>query len=135
MKPRLSRRWTAAAGALLVSAGILAAPPGASAAPAPGDFSSSFEPSDQHPTASTPELDASGKPVQGNLTGSAAAGLPGSLLKQVTAVTASGENAPGEVAVNLKDNDSSTKWLVFATTGWVTYHLAAPAAVVKYSLT
>ncbi|HEY0532066.1 MAG TPA: glycoside hydrolase domain-containing protein, partial [Actinoplanes sp.] len=136
MKSSLSpRRWTAAAGALIVSAGVFAAPAVASAAPKPGDFSSSFETADQQPATSTAEVDPKGGPVQGNLTGSIRTGLPGSVLGQVSAVTASAENPPGEVAVNLKDDDSSTKWLAFSPTGWVTYRLAQPVAVVKYSLT
>ncbi|MFF5289162.1 GH92 family glycosyl hydrolase [Paractinoplanes globisporus] len=136
MKSFSSRRWMTAAGALLVPVvGLLVAPPMASAAVTPGDFSSSFETADLQPATSTAELDANGAPVQGNLTGSASAALPGSVLKQVTAVTASAENAPNETAVKLKDSDSSTKWLAFATTGWVTYQLSAPVAVAKYSLT
>ncbi|MFI6070489.1 GH92 family glycosyl hydrolase [Actinoplanes sp. NPDC051343] len=131
----LLRRWTAVAGALLVSAGVFAAPAGAYAAATPGDFSSSFESGDQQPTASTAEVGPDGKPVQGNLTGSIRSGLPGSVLGQVSAVTASAENPPGEVAANLKDGDSSTKWLAFSTTGWAAYRLSAPVAVVKYSLT
>jgi predicted alpha-1,2-mannosidase len=136
MKSSLSpRRWTAAAGALIVSAGVFSAPALAYAAATPGDFSSSFEAGDQQPVKSTAEVGADGKPVQGNLTGSIRTGLPGSVLGQVSAVTASAENPPGEVAVNLKDDDSSTKWLAFATTGWATYQLSAPVAVSKYSLT
>ncbi|MEV5012779.1 alkaline phosphatase family protein [Streptomyces sp. NPDC055692] len=61
--------------------------------------------------------------------------MPGSLLDQVSTVTASGENPPNEVAVNLKDHDPSTKWLARNPTGWVTYQLAKPKAVVQYSLT
>ncbi|GAA3111819.1 hypothetical protein JOF29_002699 [Kribbella aluminosa] len=61
--------------------------------------------------------------------------MPGSLLDQVSAVTASGGNPPDEAAVNLKDRDPSTKWLASQLTGWVTYELAKPAAVVHYSLT
>src|SRR4051812_24164873 len=133
---KLTRKWPAVPGALmLVSAGLLAAPAMAYAADPPTDFGSSFESSDQPPTASTAEVDANGKPVQGNLTGSIRAGLPGSVLDQVTAVTASAENPPGETAVKLKDNDSSTKWLAFSSTGWATYRLAEPVAVAKYSLT
>ncbi|WP_436520681.1 GH92 family glycosyl hydrolase [Actinoplanes sp. HUAS TT8] len=132
---RSPRRWSAVAGALLLPAGLLSAPTAASAAVAAGDFRSSFESTDQQPVASTAELDAAGKPVQGNLTGSIRTGLPGSVLGQVTAVTASAENPPNETAVKLKDGDSSTKWLTFSTTGWATYQLAAPVKVVKYSLT
>ncbi|WP_433379174.1 GH92 family glycosyl hydrolase [Actinoplanes sp. CA-142083] len=120
---------------LLMPIGLLAAPTAANAAVTPGSFGSSFETTDPQPAATTTEVGADGKPVQGNLTGSASAALPGSLLKQVTAVTASAENAPGETAVKLKDSDSSTKWLAFSRTGWVTYQLAAPVAVAKYSLT
>ncbi|MCU7730594.1 GH92 family glycosyl hydrolase [Actinoplanes sp. KI2] len=136
MKWTPRRRWPAMPGALLlVSAGLLAAPSTAYAADPPADFSSSFESSDQPPAASTTELDANGRPVQGNLTGSIRVGLPGSVLDQVTAVTASAENPPGETAVKLADHDSSTKWLAFSPTGWAAYRLATPVTVVKYSLT
>lgn len=132
---RSPRRWSAVAGALLLPVGLISAPTLASAAPAAGDFSSSFETTDQQPTASTAEVDAKGAPIQGNLTGSIRTGLPGSVLDKVTAVAASAENPPNEVAAKLKDGDSSTKWLTFATTAWATYQLAAPVTVVKYSLT
>ncbi|MFG1995521.1 GH92 family glycosyl hydrolase [Actinoplanes sp. NPDC048988] len=135
MNPVLPRRWVAVAGALLLPIGLFGIPTAASAAVKPGSFGSSFETGDQQPAASTAELDAAGEPVQGNLTGSIRTGLPGSLLGQVTAVTASGENAPNETAVKLKDGDTSTKWLVFSPTGWAAYQLAAPVTVVKYSLT
>ncbi|MCO5974523.1 alkaline phosphatase family protein [Actinoallomurus soli] len=71
----------------------------------------------------------------GNEGGRPAKPMPGSLLDQVGTVTASGENPPNEVAVNLKDHDPSTKWLARQPTGWVTYQLAKPEAVVQYSLT
>ncbi|GIH16903.1 LamG-like jellyroll fold domain-containing protein [Rugosimonospora africana] len=61
--------------------------------------------------------------------------VPGSLRGQVSAVTASAENAPNEVAVNLKDGDPSTKWLAFSPSGWVTYRMAKPVVVASYSLT
>ncbi|MEU3986720.1 GH92 family glycosyl hydrolase [Streptomyces sp. NPDC026672] len=130
------RRWVGAAIALSLPLGVLVAAPVASAAgAAPGSFSSSFESADPHPATSTVEVDADGKPVQKNLSGSSPSGLPGSLLDQVGAVTASAENAPGEIAANLKDGNPSTKWLTFDKTGWVAYQLTKPAAVVKYSLT
>jgi predicted alpha-1,2-mannosidase len=120
---------------LLLTLGLLAVPAAASAAVPPGGFRSSFETTDPQPTATTAELGADGKPLQANLTGTPGAVLPGSLLKQVSAVTASAENPPGETAVKLTDGDSSTKWLAFSRTGWVTYRLAAPVAVAKYALT
>src|SRR4051812_24729486 len=133
---KLTRQWPVVPGALLlVSAGLLVAPSMAYAADPPTDFGSSFESADPPPTVSTAEVDASGQPVQGNLSGSIKASLPGSVLDQVTAVTASAENPPNETAVKLKDSDSSTKWLAFSTTGWAAYQLAKPVAVAKYSLT
>jgi predicted alpha-1,2-mannosidase len=124
-----------AAAALLLPALALAAAPAAHAAAPQGDFSSSFESSDPQPATNTVEMDAHGNPLQNNLSGTSPSGLPGSLLGQVGAVTASAENPPAEVAVNLKDGDPSTKWLAFHPTGWVTYQLAKPAAVVRYALT
>ncbi|WSX88538.1 GH92 family glycosyl hydrolase [Micromonospora sp. NBC_00898] len=134
----MSPRLLAATAAVLLPAGLLVAAPPANAASTtapPGNFSSSFESPDPQPVASTVEVDASGRPVQANLSGSSPTGLPGSLLGQVNAVTASAENPPNETAANLKDGNPSTKWLAFNPTGWVTYQLAKPAAVVRYSLT
>ncbi|WP_127500547.1 GH92 family glycosyl hydrolase [Actinoplanes solisilvae] len=134
----LPRRWLAAAGAFIVPLGLIVAAPGAAYATnggvKPGEFSSSFETADQQPAVSTVELDK-GKPVQDNLTGDSRVALPGSQLEQVSAVTASAENAPNETAVKLKDYNSSTKWLAFSRTGWVAYQLATPTIVAKYSLT
>ncbi|MGI5516240.1 GH92 family glycosyl hydrolase [Streptomyces sp. CA-106131] len=129
------RRWASAAIALSLPVGVLVVAPAASAEAPPGNFSSSFESADPQPATSTVEVDANGKPIQTNLSGSSPSGLPGSLLDQVSAVTASAENPPGEVATNLKDENPSTKWLAFDKTGWVAYRLAKPATVVKYSLT
>jgi PKD repeat protein/type 1 glutamine amidotransferase len=53
----------------------------------------------------------------------------------VSKVTASGENPPSETKEKLTDGDANTKWLVRTPTGWVTYELAAPAAVTGYALT
>ncbi|WP_030490265.1 GH92 family glycosyl hydrolase [Micromonospora chokoriensis] len=132
-RPRLLAATTAA----LLPLGLLVATPLAYAAPSPatpGNFTSSFESADPQPATSTVEVGANGKPVQGNLSGKVST-LPGSLLGQVTAVTASDEYEPREIAANLKDEEPSTKWLTFATTGWVTYQLAKPTKVVRYSLT
>ncbi|GIF12695.1 GH92 family glycosyl hydrolase [Actinoplanes teichomyceticus] len=129
------RRWLTVAGTLLLPLGVLAVPATAHAAPRPGDFRSSVESADPQPAASTAEVDATGAPIQGNLTGSIRAGLPGSVRDRVTEVTASAENAPNETAVKLADGDTSTKWLAFSPTGWAAYRLATPATVVKYSLT
>jgi glucose/arabinose dehydrogenase len=60
-------------------------------------------------------------------------GLPAS--EKVAEVTASGENPPNEGKANLVDGKTSTKWLTFSPTGWVTLKLEKPAAVVNYALT
>ncbi|MCG5462332.1 GH92 family glycosyl hydrolase [Micromonospora sp. MED01] len=133
----LSPRLIAATTAALLPLGLLVAAPLANAAPTsapPGNFTSSFESADPQPATSTVEVGPNGKPLQANLSGTVAT-LPGSLLGQVSAVTASDENQPREIAANLSDDDPSTKWLAFASSGWVTYQLAKPATVVRYSLT
>jgi glucose/arabinose dehydrogenase len=53
----------------------------------------------------------------------------------VAAVTASGENPPNETKEKLIDNNSGTKWLTFARTGWAAFRLTTPAAVNSYALT
>ncbi|WP_433205481.1 GH92 family glycosyl hydrolase [Dactylosporangium sp. CS-047395] len=128
-------RKLAGAVALLLPIGLLVAAAPASAAAPPGDFVSSFESTDPQPAATTVEVDRNGRPIQGNLSGSSPNGLPGSLLAQVAAITASAENPPNEVAARLADGNPSTKWLAFNPTGWAAYQLKAPAAVVKYALT
>ena len=51
------------------------------------------------------------------------------------AIEANGENTgAGEVAENLVDGSSQTKWLVFEETGWVEMELSEPVAVVHYAL-
>lgn len=126
----------AVAMALLVTStmGAVAGPPGAAAAPTgtAGDFATSFETGDPQPAFGTVESGPDG-PRQKNVTGTVS--VDGSLLGQVTAVTASAENSPGEVAANLADANPDTKWLAFASSGWVRYQLASPAKVVRYSLT
>lgn len=117
--------------AVVVAFAAPAAPPmTAAAAPvapvAPAVFASSFENGDPQPLASTPE----GSPV--NVTGTIP---PGSLSAYVTQVTASKENGPGEVAANLLDDNANTKWLAFASSGWVVYQLGSPAVMTEYHLT
>jgi predicted alpha-1,2-mannosidase len=133
--------------ALLVTStmGAVAGSPPASAADTPtatadatttadaaGDFSTSFETGQPQPELSTVETGPDGARQQ-NVTGKASTN--GSLLGSVVSVSASAENAPGEVAANLADANPDTKWLAFASTGWVRYQLGAPAKVVRYSLT
>ncbi|RKS79951.1 3',5'-cyclic AMP phosphodiesterase CpdA [Motilibacter peucedani] len=82
------------------------------------------------------DLSGNGNDLVSRSIGSGApSALPGSIAGHVKTVTASAENAPNEVAVNLRDADSGTKWLAFDTKGWVQYALDAPVAVVAYALT
>ncbi|MEO7754348.1 MAG: GH92 family glycosyl hydrolase [Terracoccus sp.] len=120
------------AGALLTPRVGEVATPAAATATGPGDFATSFESGDPQPEVSTVETAASG-PRQKNVTGTFS--VDGSLLGQVVAVTASAENAPGELGANLADANPDTKWLAFASSGWVRYQLSAPAKVLRYSLT
>ena len=102
------------------------------AAEAGGAFASSFEAGQPQPATSTVEAGSDG-PLQQNVTGNQ--GTDGSLLGAVVGITASAENAPGEVAANLTDDNPDTKWLAFESTGWVRYQLSAARKAVTYSLT
>ncbi len=53
----------------------------------------------------------------------------------VASATASAENPPNEVAANLIDGDSRTKWLAFEPTAWIELELAEPLAAARYALT
>ena len=102
------------------------APLPASAEPPVTEFASSFEAEDL-----APELQQRGDAI--NLTGDQFA--PGSTLSHVTAVTASDENPPNEVAANLADGMPGSKWLTFAADGWVQYEFDEPQPLVGYTLT
>lgn len=116
------------------STAALAAPPAAAptAADEGGAWSTSFETGQPAPHESTVEVDAHG-PRQQNVTGGAA--KDGSLAGSISAITASAENAPGEVAANLADANPDTKWLAFAKTGWVRYQLAEARRALTWSMT
>ncbi|GAA4267446.1 GH92 family glycosyl hydrolase [Frondihabitans peucedani] len=120
------------AAALMTTGGALSAtaasaPPAASRSGGTADFHTSFEARDAQPLTSTPLSD----PV--NVVGRAAFPV-GSLLGHVTAVDASAENAPGEVAANLADNNPASKWLAFSSTATITYTLDSAQTLAKYSL-
>ncbi|HTE61521.1 MAG TPA: discoidin domain-containing protein, partial [Solirubrobacteraceae bacterium] len=118
----------------IACAGALACGPGALAAS--GDFASSFEDADPQPGwTNTVDLDANGDKRTAGVTGPARSDLPGDVSDTVVAVRASGENTEGgEVAENLVDGSSQTKWLVFEPTGWIELELAEPVAIVHYAL-
>jgi len=62
-------------------------------------------------------------------------GLAHNIREHITAITASGENAPNEGKAQAFDGDKGTKWLTFATTGWIAAQLDAPRTVDQYALT
>lgn len=122
---RRARRGPAILAALAVVATAVLPAQAAQAAPET-EFSSSFETDD-----AAPALRGTGE--FSNVSGGQFA--PGSLLPHVTGVTASGENDPNEVAANLADGSSSSKWLVFEATGWAQYELDEAQPLGAYTLT
>ncbi|MFG1605322.1 GH92 family glycosyl hydrolase [Actinoplanes sp. NPDC049265] len=62
-------------------------------------------------------------------------GLEHNIRERINAITASGENAPGEGKAQAFDGDKGTKWLTFDTTGWIAAQLSTPLTVTKYALT
>jgi len=125
------------AGALLTPGVAAAAPapaPATAAAPATA-FSTSFETAETtQPLVTTVENGPDGQPLQSNISGKVSL-LPGSVLGNVVAVTASAENPPSEVAANVADSNSGTKWLANGAAQWLRYQLSTPIAVTKYTLT
>jgi predicted alpha-1,2-mannosidase len=110
-----------------------AARPGAPLSP--GDFFSSFEAADPQPTwINTVEIDASGNKRAAGVTGPSSTSILGNIMDQVATITASGENPPAEIAINLGDGDLTTKWLVFANTGWAQVTLTGPISVKRYAV-
>src|ERR1041384_4847729 len=92
-------------------------------------FFSSFEPGDPQP-----QWTSTAERTQ-NVTGSVSSRLPGSVMDDVTEVQASGENPPSETKERGVDGSASSKWLTFASTGWLQVKLGHPATVVRYALT
>jgi predicted alpha-1,2-mannosidase len=68
-------------------------------------------------------------------TAAADPGLPNNIRERIVQVTASADNPPSEVEQNLVDGDLGTKWLAFATTGWVQVKLSSALAVTTYAMT
>ena len=124
--------------ALLAATALVLALPTAmqqlpSAAAAPGDvaFASSFEANQAPPTwVSTPEGSKSS-----GVTGPGQVGIPGDITATNTGVTASAQNAPNETAPKAVDGDENSKWLAFASTGWLRVNFASGVTVKRYALT
>ncbi len=99
------------------------------------DFYSSFEAADPQPTwSNTVETDASGQKKASGVSGHSGDQILGNIMDRVAGVTASGENPPGEIATSIADGELTTKWLVFASTGWVQIELTEPTAVRRYAV-
>ena len=62
-------------------------------------------------------------------------GLEHNIREEIATVTASGENPPSEGKAKAFDGDKGTKWLTFATTGWIQAQLKQPRTVVTYAIT
>ncbi|WP_173883190.1 GH92 family glycosyl hydrolase [Streptomyces pharetrae] len=135
-------RWStavvsAAAFALTIgSPGVAVALPAAPEA-AGREFASSFEADDPAPDwLNTVESAPDGGRRASGVDGGYRSGIPGDVTDRVTGVRASGENSgAGEVKENLADGEPSTKWLVFAPTGWAEFELDEPVRLVTYALT
>lgn len=125
---------TALASAMAVSS--VMAFPSAQAATSVTTFATSFEPSEPQPTwVDTVEVLPNGGKKALGVDGQFRTGIPGNIMEKVTEIKASGEfTEAGEVKENLADGDVNTKWLVFASTGWVSFKLSEPVAVVHYAL-
>lgn len=125
--------------------------PAGPVAPAPGPgFASSFEEGDPQPdwtdTAEAVPAEAvpagrgrrkdGGRKKASGTDGTVAFGIPGNVTDEVTAVRASAQNAAaGEVKEALFDGNVSSRWQVFARTGWIEFDLARPVGPVRYALT
>ncbi|GAB2476822.1 GH92 family glycosyl hydrolase [Jatrophihabitans fulvus] len=120
-------------GAAVAVSGAAAITAPAAAAPAAGSWSTSFEAGD--PAALTSTVEKRGGREWRDGVRASSNHLPGSVVDSDTPITASAENPPGEIAKNLADGDPATKWLAFATTATLTYHLPAATAVGTYALT
>ncbi|MED4599116.1 GH92 family glycosyl hydrolase [Paenibacillus validus] len=102
------------------------------------DFLSSFEAGDPPVTwQNTVDTDHEGNRLTAGIDGNTPfAGIPGSVTNKVVEVTARGEYASsGEVAANLIDSSSNSKWLDTSSTSWVKFKLSEPIAIVRYALT
>ncbi|WP_211349915.1 GH92 family glycosyl hydrolase [Rarobacter faecitabidus] len=95
------------------------------ASAAPGDtWGNSFETGEAAPLANT------NYEAPDNVTGYSY--VPGTLLPDVIAATASAENGTNENAPKAADGDPTTKWLANATTAWLRFEMQNPVVLKKY---
>jgi predicted alpha-1,2-mannosidase len=98
-------------------------------------FNTSFEQGQPQPTWTSTAESRGGKPWVSGVTAGTVPVLAGSIKDKIAAVTASSDNPPNETAAKAADEDPTTKWLTFATTGWLQYQLSGAVTVKKYALT
>jgi predicted alpha-1,2-mannosidase len=98
-------------------------------------FTTSFESGQPQPTWTSTSETVKGAPWVSGVTAGTVPVLAGSVKDKIADVTASSDNPPNEVAKNAADEDPNTKWLTFATTGWLQYQLSGDVTVKKYALT
>ncbi|SEO32234.1 GH92 family glycosyl hydrolase [Actinacidiphila rubida] len=121
--------------ALTVPAAALAHAQSGGAGDAPA-FTTSFESGQQQPDwTSTAETGPDGKAMLSGVTAGTLPVLGGSVKDKIAEVTTSGDNPPNETAQKAADEDPNTKWLTFASTGWLQYRLSEDVTVKKYALT
>ncbi len=98
------------------------------------DFQTSFEVGDPAPTwQNEVEQDSHGTPRLHAVT---RPGIPGTVMDQLLQTTASAGNpGAGEDAAQGTDGSASTKWLTFASHGWLQVQLNAPVIIKSYALT
>ncbi|MCX5172091.1 GH92 family glycosyl hydrolase [Streptomyces antibioticus] len=142
MRHRARHGWgpavvvTAAFTLAVASQGAAVALPG-KPAKADREFASSFEADEPAPDwLNTVDTTAGGGKRASGVDGGYSSGIPGNVTDHVTDVRASSENTGGgEVKENLVDGEPTTKWLTFATTGWVEFDFDKPVRLAAYALT
>ncbi|WP_033287928.1 GH92 family glycosyl hydrolase [Amycolatopsis jejuensis] len=138
--PRSARPLHAVLAAAVAAAGLVVLPAAAAAAPgeaSPPDFTSSFESNEAPPTwQDSVDTDAAGKPRAAGVNGANGTAIPGDIRGKVTDISATSENTDGnEVAANLIDGTSSTKWLSWTPTASVQFTLSEPVKITHYAVT
>jgi predicted alpha-1,2-mannosidase len=125
---------------VVIAAGLVALPASGLAAAdpaAPPDFASSFESGEPQPTWNdTVDIDASGKPKAFGVNGANGTAIPGDIRGRVTESSATSENTDaGEVAANLFDGSTDTKWLSWDSVASAQATLSEPTSITHYAIT
>ncbi|MFE3325448.1 GH92 family glycosyl hydrolase [Streptomyces sp. NPDC059176] len=142
-RPRTRHRLARTAALVAAASLLLATAPSAAVAlptrttERATEFSTSFEADETPPDwRNTVETGPDGKERSSGVDGGFSSGIPGNVTDRVVELRASGENAgAGETKENLVDLQPSSKWLVFASSGWVEFDTDSPVKVVTYALT